>query len=827
METDYSIQTCRQLESRFADLGLHRPMQVQRYDNGTTLMYDVTSVYGAEKGGAATVHCFMEKFVGGGFAGQVYKVRIDKIDGSAVRGLETGKTYAMKILIPPSGGSLFFRNALYGIGFQGPFQLQINPAAARAGALWQKFIRRGAKLRFGDENAVNDIHATFVDHTLGSCGELSDWIDGRTWRLEVDQYCDVLHNWKRNRQVETAHLGSVEYRTKKQFMAEFVKLLHDMGAWEFARQYEWTTLKSQPNALKRNSTENDPSKGLVAVDFRAGLALLPFLPMSPGDIKLILSGIGRGSLVQFDRGSITKLKIFVDAHKQDFSDMEYLIGELESVEQVYRNSVPDVTHNHIRLLYSTRLWASIFDSAVSGWRVKNTIDSKAEQRFRSNTFSTLLFMLIGFIPFCGKLIRRVWGREDYRKHYGAMLSSIAYLKNSIYGKIAETCIRWHRAGRIHEKAALAIARSMGLFMVHLPLSFLPLGMHKALTSWDYFKKRLHDIFVRPIQLYFDQALREQWLRDMVLEGQQKHIITQEDADEILSKIKEPFIQKYLKSLAVHVCTLPVTQVVSFSLAIIYVLTHPEVPKAQAWAVGAAIIALFQVIPISPGSLARGSYSLYLVLSERNFKDYNIALCLSFFKYIGYLAFPIQMAYRYPTLARFMAGHWATEAVHIVPVFGENGALLEHGVFYLFYNWPLTLRRRFGEKLQKRANLKPRFAHAALYAFITAALFGLADYAYLRLGGALPTLKQIGVLAGLLPLCCGALISLGCGGASTGKRVIAAVLSGFAVAILYMATTIVLQPGGQIDASHLAIQFAWRMFVFGVFSAIGALAAELR
>jgi len=70
--------------------------------------------------------------------------------------------------------------------------------------------------------------------------------------------------------------------------------------------------------------------------------------------------------------------------------------------------------------------------------------------------------------------------------------------------------------------------------------------------------------------------------------------------------------------------------------------------------------------------------LYLVIRERNIKDYNIALVLAFFKYVGYLAFPIQMAYRYPVLARFMAVHWATSAVHIVPVFGESGALLEHG-----------------------------------------------------------------------------------------------------------------------------------------------------
>jgi hypothetical protein len=110
------------------------------------------------------------------------------------------------------------------------------------------------------------------------------------------------------------------------------------------------------------------------------------------------------------------------------------------------------------------------------------------------------------------------------------------------------------------------------------------------------------------------------------------------------------------------------------------------------------------------------YVLFLVIKERNFKDYSIALFLAFFKYVGYLAFPIQMTYRYPTLARFMAGHWATESVHVVPVFGESGALLEHGVFCLFYNWPLTIRRHMDLRAQKRALMRPRYWHAAVLAF---------------------------------------------------------------------------------------------------------------
>ena len=281
MATEYSVEVINELEKEFRAAALHRPMRVERYEAGTELVYDVTGVAQANE---AQVHLAVEKFVGGGFAGQVYRVKILDVESRTgpIGGLEAGSSYAMKILVPPSAFSRLFRNTLYWVGFQGPFQLQVNEEAARAGALWQKFIRRGAKIRFGDESRVVDIYATFADSRLGSCGELSEWVNGRTWRLEVDERMDLLKRWIKGKEVDTENLGSPEYRAKHEFMHDFVELLHDMGGHEFARQYEWSTCKSQPNCLERDNNEVSPAEGLVAVDFRAGLALLPFLPMSPG-----------------------------------------------------------------------------------------------------------------------------------------------------------------------------------------------------------------------------------------------------------------------------------------------------------------------------------------------------------------------------------------------------------------------------------------------------------------------------------------------------------------------------------------------------------------
>ena len=113
------------------------------------------------------------------------------------------------------------------------------------------------------------------------------------------------------------------------------------------------------------------------MDFRAGLTLLPFLPMSPGDFKLIGQGLKRGSIVQFDRGDLKKLESFIDSHAEDFADMRPLLEKLKSAEDNYRNSVPDITHNHVRLLYSRKLWGTISDSALTGWKVRGLVEAAA------------------------------------------------------------------------------------------------------------------------------------------------------------------------------------------------------------------------------------------------------------------------------------------------------------------------------------------------------------------------------------------------------------------------------------------------------------------
>ena len=139
VENNIQTAPCKRLRAVVRAAALHCPMPVSRYDPGDVFDLEITGVYPAVTGRARLE---VERFVGGGFAGQVYKTRLTDlhIDG-AVPGLEVGYVYAVKILVPPTRFSRLFRNAVYWAGYQGPFAPQVNPHAARTGVLWQKLIR--------------------------------------------------------------------------------------------------------------------------------------------------------------------------------------------------------------------------------------------------------------------------------------------------------------------------------------------------------------------------------------------------------------------------------------------------------------------------------------------------------------------------------------------------------------------------------------------------------------------------------------------------------------------------------------------------------------
>lgn len=858
MAVPYSAETIRQLERVFSEQKLHRPFRVRRYEPGTELQYELRGVVPDVR---AAVRLEVERFVGGGYAGQVYKVWLKDIgrrDGE-LAGLEAGRAYALKILVPPSGFARGIRSLLYAVGFQAPYSLQSLSAAGRSQALWQKFIRRAARIEWGREDAVADVIGTFLDTKLGSYGELLEWVEGRTWRLEVDDALDARRRWREGRPEDG--VGSPEYRAKRVFMDRMVRLMHKIGAVELARQYEWWSLKSQPNVLKREEAGDDPAAGLVAVDFRAGMTLLPFLPQCPADVKLILRGLARGRLVQFDKGDLARLAVYVDTHRRDFADLVPALEELVREDRAYRESLIDVTFHHVRL-FGRRLRRRIMEGFRESWRVRNITDERAAERLRTSGFLSALFLALGSLPalvpvlialgivtrnaaFFGAsaglvvlpVLRRLAGRADLRRHYARMVLSAGYFLRAGRARIAEALVRWVRSGRVGEKRALRIARSPVIYYLNLLLAWLPPGLHRFLTDSSRFRERLRAIFVQPVRLLFRPAERERWLLDMIAQGQKSGLLGPDEAALIIGQIKEPFIQKYLKSMAVHLATLFVSEAVFVTAAIAYVVAHPELAWHQATLRAGLIIGALNLLPISPGSLVRGFYVLGMMIKDRNVKDYNIALGVSFLKIVGYLAFPIQMTYRYPDLARFIAGHWATEAVHKVPVFGEKGAWLEHFVFDVFYNYPLTIRRRIREKAALRAGRAPRRWHAPLVAMGALGVLAGLGVVYGEWIGGAPAFRRLWWMAVWVPLFAGVLTALWAGGLTAGKRVVLGMFTSAVAGLLY---------GLAPYSGMFAPAFGWAassgnaplilaaarsgfelFFLFGILGLLGAAVVETR
>ena len=692
-EAEYSTAIGAELTRMGDAAGLeirHRPT---RYDAGQVLRVAVCGILPAVEGIAELE---VEKFLGGGFAGQVYRCRVQKLElppGRAIAGLTEGALCAIKIIVPPSNARRLFRNFMYWLAFQGPFSAQVNRAACRAGLLWQKLVRRAAGVVLGRETAVKDAYATFWDDTLNAYGEITEWVEGRVWLLETD---GAVHRRRRWRTLELTATASAEYVAKRQFMAEMVDLMHAMGAPEFARQYEWWTMKSQPNVLKRIDVgETGPAGGLCAIDFRAGLALLPFLPMSPVDVKLIFAGLWqRRALVQFDRCDVRQLELFMERRGGEFASLMPLAAELKELDRAYRRSLPDLTHHGLRLLFDAELRRDVKAGLVEGYRAGDLVDEAFAKKLTEGRWGFRLFYILGAIPILGAFVRRRWGNAAYRRHARQLLTSPRYLLKALGARAAYSLVDWHRDGRTGESRSRFLARHPLIFTLEsATLGWLPIPvLHRALTDPAFVLRRAKQSLWFAAAFWRSAEFRERWFLDMIAEGEKDGMLSAAEARTIAAHARDPFIGKYLKCLAVHFATLPVTQIVSVIVggaAAAWLLAAGR-SRGEAVACFFGILGLFQVLPISPGSICRGVFVLYLMIRERNLRDYLVAAPLSFVKYIGYLAFPLQMTTTYPQLAQFLAGRWATSMVRLVPVFGERGALLEHWVFDLCFNLPQML-----------------------------------------------------------------------------------------------------------------------------------------
>jgi hypothetical protein len=179
----------------------------------------------------------------------------------------------------------------------------------------------------------------------------------------------------------------------------------------------------------------------------------------------------------------------------------------------------------------------------------------------------------------------------------------------------------------------------------------------------------------------------------------------------------------------------------------------------------------------------------------------------------------------------MAGHWATGAVGVVPVFGEHGALMEHGIFDLFYNRPLTIRRRMGIRAARRQKLAPRAWHVLPAVLLGAAIVAGTDLLIARSSGDWPTGVESWYLRIWGPLIVGAICALWAGGASTARRLKLALAAGVVIALAEFAARLAVAGAGITDTGVLpvAMMLMWLLFqavIAALLAAAGAGLAEI-
>ena len=80
---------------------------------------------------------------------------------------------------------------------------------------------------------------------------------------------------------------------------------------------------------------------------------------------------------------------------------------------------------------------------------------------------------------------------------------------------------------------------------------------------------------------------------------------------------------------------------------------------------------------------------------------------------------------------------------------------------------------------------------------------------------------------MVPTMCGAIVTLGAGGAAIWKRFIGAALCGVAMAVISIIATSIVGHDNPIGTSEMLIHGVWRVFVFTILSTLAVLLTELK
>ena len=88
-------------------------------------------------------------------------------------------------------------------------------------------------------------------------------------------------------------------------------------------------------------------------------------------------------------------------------------------------------------------------------------------------------------------------------------------------------------------------------------------------------------------------------------------------------------------------------------------------------------------------------------------------------------------------------------------------------------------------------------------------------------------STIWLLSMIVPLVCGAVVTLGAGGALLWKRIIGGAFCGAAVGVLYTLVSPMLGATATMTFSEMGINCIWRVLIFTILATIGVILTELK
>lgn len=410
---------------------------------------------------------------GEGYAGQVYKAVDEATSNTYI--------YALKALRPEDEGKEKVRNLLFRLCFAGNFAPATNEAALRYGLLWQTLLRRGAQARLGDTSIIPEPYGYFWNDKLETFVEVHEWVDGH---IPVPD--SATHN-----------------RQKRDFMNGMVALTRDMGAYQLARQYKWWTMLAGANVVKR---ENDSQ---VAIDWRSGIALPFFLPMSPGDVPIIIENLRSGHFANYDYADFDRLDAFIRENKDTFVDLTHHVEELKELDRKYRSSIKETT--------------------LADWQREFQMDEDVVREFKRSPLAYRAHLILDGIPLFGKVTNRLSSSEMYRTHAKQILGDGEYRDIWFSTHQTHDLGTWQHRDRVTADKAQELSQKAWLYLLHkVFFSHVPSSIQKATDNRELM--RMLKKLGTPIRIAFSEKEQIRWLEDRINEGIELRLLDDEQAE---------------------------------------------------------------------------------------------------------------------------------------------------------------------------------------------------------------------------------------------------------------------------------------------------------